>query len=100
MIIAAYAVGAGFGHVYVRGEYPLAVTRLTKAIRQAEKMGLLGRGIGGSAFNFKVEIRLGAGAFVCGEETALIASIEGGRGHPRPPAHPIPPSAGSGDGRP
>ncbi|ADH86111.1 NuoF family protein [Desulfurivibrio alkaliphilus] len=84
MAIAAYAVGADFGYLYVRAEYPLAVERLRKAIVQAEKRGLLGRNIGGSAFNFQVEIRLGAGAFVCGEETALLASIEGRRGQPRP----------------
>lgn len=84
MAIAAYAVGADFGYIYVRAEYPLAVQRLRKAITQAEKFGLLGNNVGGSAFHFKVEIRLGAGAFVCGEETALIASIEGRRGQPRP----------------
>ncbi|MDF1613495.1 NuoF family protein [Desulfurivibrio dismutans] len=84
MAIAAYAVGADFGYIYVRAEYPLAVERLRKAIGQAEKQGLLGRNIGGSDFNFQVEIRLGAGAFVCGEETALLASIEGRRGQPRP----------------
>ncbi len=84
MAIAAYAVGADFGYIYVRAEYPLAVSRLRKAITQAEKLGLLGQNIGGSAFDFKVEIRLGAGAFVCGEETALLASIEGRRGQPRP----------------
>lgn len=84
MAIAAYALGADFGYLYVRAEYPLAVARLRKAIAQAEKLGLLGSHIGGSAFHFKVELRLGAGAFVCGEETALIASIEGKRGQPRP----------------
>lgn len=84
MAIAAYAVGADFGYLYVRAEYPLAVARLKKAISQAEKLGLLGQRIGGSAFDFRVEIRLGAGAFVCGEETALVASIEGKRGQPRP----------------
>ena len=84
MAIAAYALGADFGYLYVRAEYPLAVARLKRAIGQAEKLGLLGNRIGGSAFDFKVEIRLGAGAFVCGEETALIASIEGKRGQPRP----------------
>jgi bidirectional [NiFe] hydrogenase diaphorase subunit len=84
MAIAAYAVGAHEGYIYVRAEYPLAVSRLKVAIRQAEKLGLLGSGILGSRFDFKVEIRLGAGAFVCGEETALIASIEGNRGTPRP----------------
>ncbi|HMP88745.1 MAG TPA: NADH-quinone oxidoreductase subunit NuoF [Kiritimatiellia bacterium] len=84
MAIAAYAVGATAGYLYVRAEYPLAVQRLKLAIRQAEKFGLLGDHICGSSFSFKVEIRLGAGAFVCGEETALIASIEGRRGQPRP----------------
>lgn len=84
MAIAAYAIGADTGYLYVRAEYPLAIKRLTQAIRQAQKLGLLGENIGGTSFNFKLEIRMGAGAFVCGEETALIASIEGGRGTPRP----------------
>ncbi|MEP7287837.1 MAG: NuoF family protein [Chloroflexota bacterium] len=84
MAIAAYAVGADNGYIYVRAEYPLAVKRLGLAIRQAQKQGLLGNTIGGTPFNFHLEIRMGAGAFVCGEETALIASIEGGRGTPRP----------------
>ena len=84
MAIAAYAVGASKGFVYVRAEYPLAVSRLTAAIRDARRRGLLGNDICGTPFNFDVEIRLGAGAFVCGEETALIASIEGGRGTPEP----------------
>ncbi len=84
MAIAAYAVGAQKGYIYVRAEYPLAVKRLKEAIKQAEKMGVLGQSLFGSAFSFTVEIRLGAGAFVCGEETALIASIEGQRGTPRP----------------
>jgi bidirectional [NiFe] hydrogenase diaphorase subunit len=84
MAIAAYAVGADVGYIYVRAEYPLAIKRLTLAIRQAQKLGLLGENIGGTSFSFKLEIRMGAGAFVCGEETALIASIEGGRGTPRP----------------
>jgi bidirectional [NiFe] hydrogenase diaphorase subunit len=84
MAIAGYAVGASHGYVYVRAEYPLAVKRLTTAIRQAEHAGLLGPRIADSSFSFDVEIRIGAGAFVCGEETALIASIEGGRGTPRP----------------
>ncbi|MBZ0286780.1 MAG: NAD(P)H-dependent oxidoreductase subunit E [Anaerolineae bacterium] len=84
MTIAAYAVGADQGYLYVRAEYPLAVKRLKAAIRQAQKNNLLGKGIGGTTFNFEVEVRLGAGAFVCGEETALIASIEGKRGTPRP----------------
>ncbi|HVT88334.1 MAG TPA: NADH-quinone oxidoreductase subunit NuoF [Tepidisphaeraceae bacterium] len=84
MAIAAYAVGASEGYIYVRAEYPLAVKRLKLAIRQAEKAGLLGKSIFGTTFSFSVEIRLGAGAFVCGEETALISSIEGNRGQPRP----------------
>jgi bidirectional [NiFe] hydrogenase diaphorase subunit len=84
MAIAAYAVGANEGYLYVRAEYPLAIKRLTTAIRQARQRDLLGETIMGTPFTFNVEIRLGAGAFVCGEETALIASIEGGRGTPRP----------------
>ncbi len=84
MAIAAYATGADHGVIYVRAEYPLAVKRLTKAINQALRHELLGNGIFGTRFNFTVEIRLGAGAFVCGEETALIASVEGNRGLPRP----------------
>jgi len=84
MAIAAYAVGASQGYVYVRAEYPLAVKRLSSAIRQAEREGFLGRQIGGTRFEFEVEVRIGAGAFVCGEETALIASIQGGRGTPKP----------------
>jgi bidirectional [NiFe] hydrogenase diaphorase subunit len=84
MAIAGYAVGASTGYIYCRAEYPLAVKRLKIAIKQAEKMGLLGNNIGDSHFSFSVEIRLGAGAFVCGEETALIASVEGNRGVPRP----------------
>ncbi len=84
MAIAAYAVGASKGYIYCRAEYPLAVKRLRNAIRQAERMGLLGKRIGDSDFGFEIEIRLGAGAFVCGEETALIASVEGKRGVPRP----------------
>ncbi|MGQ9909864.1 MAG: NADH-ubiquinone oxidoreductase-F iron-sulfur binding region domain-containing protein [Candidatus Flexifilum sp.] len=84
MLIAAYAVGADAGYIYVRAEYGLAVKRLRHAIRQAEKYGLLGQGICGTRFSFRLEVRLGAGAFVCGEETALIASIEGKRGQPRP----------------
>src|SRR5262249_6411091 len=84
MAIAAYAVGANEGYIYVRAEYPLAVARLKTAIRHAERHGLLGNNICGSNFNFRINIRLGAGAFVCGEETALLASIEGQRGTPRP----------------
>jgi bidirectional [NiFe] hydrogenase diaphorase subunit len=87
MAIAAYAVGASQGYVYVRGEYPLAVSRLQTAIRQAERLGLLGTRILDTPFSFRIDVRIGAGAFVCGEETALIASIEGLRGlpSPRPP---------------
>ena len=84
MAIAAYAVGANKGYIYVRAEYPLAVKRLRDAIRQAERTGLLGNDICDTRFSLRIEIRLGAGAFVCGEETALIASIEGNRGQPRP----------------
>ncbi len=84
MIIAGYAVGASKGYIYIRAEYPLAIQRVQKAIEQAYDYGLLGEYILGSGFGFDVEIRLGAGAFVCGEETALIASIEGKRGTPRP----------------
>lgn len=83
MAIAAYAIGANHGYVYIRAEYPLAIKRLQKAIQQGKKYGLLGTQIFGSPFDFKVDIRIGAGAFVCGEETALIHSIEGGRGNPR-----------------
>ena len=84
MAIAAYAIGADEGYVYVRAEYPIAVHRLSVAIEQAREMGLLGKNIFGTDFNFDMEIRLGAGAFVCGEETALMTSIEGNRGEPRP----------------
>jgi bidirectional [NiFe] hydrogenase diaphorase subunit len=84
MAIAAYAIGAEQGYIYVRGEYPLAIQRLRTAIRQAERQQLLGNRILESGFNFRVDLRIGAGAFVCGEETALIASIEGKRGSPRP----------------
>ena len=84
MAIAGYATGAGQGYIYVRAEYPLAVKRLRTAIRQAEKNGYLGADILDTTFSFRIDIRLGAGAFVCGEETALIASIEGKRGTPRP----------------
>jgi bidirectional [NiFe] hydrogenase diaphorase subunit len=93
MAIAAYAVGASKGYIYVRAEYPLAVSRLTICLRDARRHGLLGNNIGNTHFNFDVEIRLGAGAFVCGEETALIASIEGRRGTPRP-RPPYPASSG------
>jgi len=84
MAIAAYAVGASKGFIYVRAEYPVAVARLTTALREARRRGLLGNAICNTTFNFDIEIRLGAGAFVCGEETALIASIEGRRGTPKP----------------
>ena len=84
MTIAAFAVHANEGYIYCRAEYPLAVSRLRTAIRLAQRAGLLGTGIADTNFNFDVQIRLGAGAFVCGEETALIASIEGRRGTPRP----------------
>ena len=84
MAIAAYAVGADEGYVYVRAEYPIAVKRLSIAIEQAREYGLLGENIFGTGFNFDMHIRLGAGAFVCGEETALMTSIEGNRGEPRP----------------
>ena len=84
MIIAGYAIGAQNGYFYVRAEYPIAVNRLKIAIKQAEEMGLLGDNILGTDFSFRVHIRLGAGAFVCGEETALLNSIEGKRGMPRP----------------
>jgi bidirectional [NiFe] hydrogenase diaphorase subunit len=84
MAIAGYAIGANHGYIYVRAEYPLAITRLQKAIQQAKRKELLGVQIFDSQFDFKIDIRIGAGAFVCGEETALIASIEGKRGNPRP----------------
>ncbi len=84
MAIAAYAIGADEGWVYVRAEYPIAVRRLSIAIEQAREYGLLGKNIFGSGFNFDLHIRLGAGAFVCGEETALLTSVEGNRGEPRP----------------
>ncbi len=84
MAIAAYAVGANKGYIYVRAEYPLAIKRLKNAIKQAKRKNLLGHGILNTEFDFDVEIRLGAGAFVCGEETALMASVEGKRGQPRP----------------
>jgi bidirectional [NiFe] hydrogenase diaphorase subunit len=84
MAIAAYAIGADQGFIYVRAEYPLAISRLQTAIKQAKQLGVLGSGVFESPFNFNVEIRIGAGAFVCGEETALMASVEGKRGTPRP----------------
>ncbi len=84
MTICGYAIGSDEGYIYVRAEYPIAVKRLETAISQAREYGLLGENILGSGFNFDINLRLGAGAFVCGEETALIASIEGKRGEPRP----------------
>ena len=84
MTIAGYAIGAHQGYIYVRAEYPVAVERLKIAIRQTREYGLLGKNILGLGFDFDIEIRLGAGAFVCGEETALMTSIEGHRGEPRP----------------
>jgi len=84
MIIAANAIGASHGFIYVRAEYPIAVEHIGIALEQARKLGLLGRNILGSGFDFDIEVRMGAGAFVCGEETALIASLEGKRGMPRP----------------
>lgn len=87
MAIAAYAVGANQGYIYIRAEYPVAINRLQTAIRQAQRLSILGTQIFDSRFDFKIDIRIGAGAYVCGEETALMASIEGKRGtpHPRPP---------------
>ena len=84
MAIAAYAVGADQGYIYVRAEYPLAIKRLNIAIKQAKQLGVLGSGIFESPFNLTIDLRIGAGAFVCGEETALMASVEGLRGTPRP----------------
>ena len=91
MAIAGYAIGSNQGYIYVRAEYPIAVKRLHIALEQAKNYGLLGKNIFGTDFSFDIGIRLGAGAFVCGEETALMTSIEGKRGEPRPrppfPAH-------------
>lgn len=84
MAIAAHAVGADQGFIYIRAEYPLAISRLQIAIKQAKQLGLLGSGIFESPFHFNIDLRIGAGAFVCGEETALMASVEGRRGTPRP----------------
>jgi NADH:ubiquinone oxidoreductase subunit F (NADH-binding) len=90
MLIGAYAIGADKGYVYVRAEYPLAVERLSQAIKEATAKGFLGKNIMNTGFNFSIKLKLGAGAFVCGEETALIASIEGQRGMPRPkPPFPV-----------
>jgi len=93
MLIGAYSIGAKEGYVYARAEYPLAIRRIETALKQMEEYGLLGRNILGSAFHFKIKIKEGAGAFVCGEETALMASIEGSRGMPRP-RPPFPAQAG------
>ena len=84
LAIAGRAIGASHGYVYVRAEYPMAVGRLRRAVEQCHRLGLLGDGILGTNFSFDVTIKEGAGAFVCGEETALLASIEGRRGMPRP----------------
>jgi len=90
MIVGAYAIGADKGYVYIRAEYPLAVERLTQAIKDARSRNFLGKNILGTGFDFDIKLKLGAGAFVCGEETALIASIEGQRGMPRPkPPFPV-----------
>ena len=90
MTIAAYAIGASQGYIYCREEYPLAIDRLQIAIQQARDLGLLGANICGTGFAFDIDVKEGAGAFVCGEETALIASIEGRRGEPRPrPPYPV-----------
>lgn len=83
LLIAAYAVGASHGYFYIRGEYPIAIDRIRRAIRDARRRGLLGKSVLGNDFQFNAEVRIGAGAFVCGEETALIHSIEGKRGMPR-----------------
>ena len=90
MAIAGYAIGASQGYIYVRAEYPIAVERLNIAIKQARESGMLGKNIFGTDFSFDIDLRLGAGAFVCGEETALMTSIEGNRGEPRPrPPFPV-----------
>jgi bidirectional [NiFe] hydrogenase diaphorase subunit len=96
MAIAGYAVGAGQGYLYVRGEYPQAIERLQIALKQATRLGLLGSQVFSAAFDFKIDLRIGAGAFVCGEETALMASIMGERGVPRP-RPPYPAKAGLWD---
>ncbi len=99
MIIGAYAIGATVGYIYIRAEYPLAVDRLNKALADAQDRGYLGDKLFGSDFNFTLKVKLGAGAFVCGEETALIASIEGERGMPGPSHHFLP-TRDSGANRP
>ena len=89
MMICAYAVGASAGYLYIRGEYPIAIDRIRKAIRSARRRQILGRSVLGTDFTFVADVRIGAGAFVCGEETALIHSVEGKRGMPRmPPTYP------------
>lgn len=93
MAIGGYTIGATKGFVYVRAEYPLAIERLAKAINDARELGVIGKNIMGTGFDFELDIRMGSGAFVCGEETALIASIEGKRGEPRP-RPPFPTTAG------
>jgi len=98
MLLGAYAMGSEYGFIYVREEYPIAIDHLTIAIEQAKKLGLLGENILGTGFNFDLSLRLGAGAFVCGEETALMASIEGRRGMPR--ARPPFPAQAGIDGKP
>ena len=98
MLLGAYAMGSEYGYIYVREEYPIAVDHLTLAIEQANELGLLGENILGTGFNFALSLRLGAGAFVCGEETALMASIEGQRGMPR--ARPPFPAQAGIDGKP
>ena len=84
MTICGFTIGANQGIIYIRAEYPLAIQRLEIAINQARELGLLGKNILGSGFDFDIEMRYGAGAFVCGEETALLASVEGERGMPKP----------------
>ena len=83
LIINAYAVGATKGYFYIRGEYPIAIRRIRRAIRAAKRRGIIGKSVMGTDFSFTAEVRIGAGAFVCGEETALIHSVEGKRGIPR-----------------
>ena len=96
MLIAAYAIGCHQGYIYCRAEYPLALKRLDMALKEARELGLLGENILGSDFSFDISIKEGAGAFVCGEETALMASIEGKRGTPRPPGRHSLPTPASG----
>ncbi|MBN1627721.1 MAG: NAD(P)H-dependent oxidoreductase subunit E, partial [Deltaproteobacteria bacterium] len=98
MLIGAYAIGAEYGYIYVREEYPIAVDHLSIAISQMQELGILGKNILGTGFNFELELKMGAGAFVCGEETALMASIEGRRGMPQ--ARPPFPAQSGLDGKP